>query len=156
MPTRIHRWFASPISRSPLILECCPAYLSGQYEIPEMEIDLFRLTQACGARLIVDQVQDVDIENQRLIFDQRPSLHYDALSIGIGSVPNFHSVQVSDNANLVKIKPMQTFLDRLGVVLAIAKQRQPSTQDLDNRRWSWRCRSIIVPGKKAAKNKLGF
>ena len=90
-----------------------PGVLSGQYEIPEMEIDLFKLTQACGARLIVDQVRDVDVKKQQLVFDQRPPLHFDALSIGIGSLPSFTGVSVSEDANLVKIKPMQTFLERL-------------------------------------------
>jgi selenide, water dikinase len=95
-----------------------PGVLSGQYAVEEMEIDLVRLCQACGARLIVDDVVDIDISQQTLLFKQRPPLRYDALSIGIGSMPNFDGVQIAENANLVRIKPMQTFLQRLDHALA--------------------------------------
>ena len=45
-------------------------------------------------------------------FDDRPPVVFNALSIGIGSVPTTDGVQINGES-LIKIKPMQTFLQRL-------------------------------------------
>ncbi len=94
-----------------------PAVLAGQYPKRRMEIDLVRLCTANRARLVVDQVTGLDSENNRLLFDERPPLDYDALSIGIGSVPTMAGVTVveteGENPIFLPIKPMQTFVARL-------------------------------------------
>ncbi|MEM7456497.1 MAG: selenide, water dikinase SelD, partial [Planctomycetota bacterium] len=91
--------------------------------VEEMEIDLVRLANSAGARLILDEVVSLDPANQQLIFKNRPPLRYDALSIGIGSRPSFNGVNVSDDANLLAVKPMQTFLTRLREKLAALESR---------------------------------
>ena len=90
-----------------------PGVLSGQYPAEKMEIDLVRLCAASGVRLILDEVVGVDPLEQRLLFRNRPSLTYDALSIGVGSVPTLGDVEISDPSPLISVKPMQTFLSRL-------------------------------------------
>lgn len=89
-----------------------PAVLAGQLPPEAMEIDLAQLCAAAGARLITDSVTGIDRQNKLLLFSKRPSVPYDILSIGIGSVP-----QISDNIartpSLVTIKPMRSFVDRL-------------------------------------------
>lgn len=90
-----------------------PGALSGQYPSEKMEIDLVRLCASAGVRLILDEVVGVDPLEQRLLFRNRPSLAYDALSIGVGSVPTFGDVEISDHNPLISVKPMQTFLSRL-------------------------------------------
>jgi selenide,water dikinase len=93
-----------------------PAVLAGQVPRQQMEIDLVRLCSFANARLITDQVTGLD-HTQRLIhFAQRPPIPFDVLSIGIGSVPMMQDVTV-DAGILLKIKPMQTFLNRLADAL---------------------------------------
>ena len=89
-----------------------PGVLAGQYSTDRMSIDLVRLCAASGARLIQGNVTGLDIAQQQLLFDDRPSLPFDILSVGIGSVPSKSGVELLDDTVLA-IKPMQTFLERL-------------------------------------------
>ena len=89
-----------------------PGVLAGQYDPSAMEIDLVRLCASAGARLIIDEVTGIDHAERRLIFRNRPSLSFDALSIGIGSRPSFSGVELADDNAMVAVKPMQTFLER--------------------------------------------
>lgn len=89
-----------------------PGTLAGLYPRDRMQIDLVRLCAAAGARLIVGQVTGLDRKERRLLFADRAPLSFDALSVGVGSVPR--GVPEGDSAGkVVPIKPMQTFLDRL-------------------------------------------
>jgi len=90
-----------------------PGVLAGQYAPEAMEIDLVRLCASAGARLIVDEVTGIDHQERHLEFRHRPSLAFDALSIGIGSRPTFEGVEIEEQSPLLAIKPMQTFLSRL-------------------------------------------
>ena len=86
-----------------------PGVLTGQYDADQMQIDLVRLCASAGVRLICDEVTGVDVGNREIHFATRPSIRFDALSIGIGSVPS----GLIDSSTIVAIKPMQTFLHRL-------------------------------------------
>ena len=99
-----------------------PAVLAGQNSVPDMQIDLVRLCASVGARLIVDEVTGIDVDGQTISLANRPAVPFDALSIGIGSVPTVSGVRMDDDA-VLKIKPMQTFLQRLekSVIAATAK-----------------------------------
>ncbi|MEL7496937.1 MAG: selenide, water dikinase SelD [Planctomycetota bacterium] len=103
-----------------------PGVLAGQYDVPDMEIDLVRLCQSAGARLIVGDVTAIDAANREIHFRDRPSLAFDVLSIGVGSRPTFNGVELvtaegviefdeldHSASQLIAIKPMQTYLDRL-------------------------------------------
>jgi selenide,water dikinase len=90
-----------------------PGVLAGQYPPAAMEIDLVRLCQSAGARLIVDEVTGLDTENQTIEFRNRPALSYQILSIGVGSKPTFAGAEVAKDSCLIAVKPMQTFLERL-------------------------------------------
>ena len=89
-----------------------PGVLAGQYEPSAMQIDLVRLCASAGARLIIGEVTGIDHEQQELLFRDRPSLSFDALSIGIGSRPSFSGVELSKDNAIIAVKPMQTFLER--------------------------------------------
>lgn len=90
-----------------------PGVLAGQYNVPEMEIDLVRFCASAGVRLVLGDVTGIDREQRELQFADRPPLAYEYLSVGIGSRPTTNGVEVKDDSKLVAIKPMQTFLDRL-------------------------------------------
>ena len=102
-----------------------PGVISGQYPKSAMEIDLIRLAQSAGARIIIGKVVGLDHANRRLIFENRPALSFDVLSIGIGSRPSFKGVEVGDRGALLAVKPMQTFLQRLSTKLNSIKQDKP-------------------------------
>ncbi len=118
----LKKWGMKPIPRTQLICisnfpnvtysGMLPGVLAGQYTNDQMQIDLVRACAANQARLILDKVTNVDFDRNVIQFEGRPELKYDQLSIGVGSQPNFHGVTM-DSPNVVPIKPMQTFLDRL-------------------------------------------
>ncbi|MEO1529494.1 MAG: FAD-dependent oxidoreductase [Planctomycetota bacterium] len=86
-----------------------PAVLSGQVRESAMQLDVAALCRAAGAQLIVDRVAGLDRQTRRLTFEHRASLAFDALVIGIGSTTN----APKNNAMVVGVKPMQSFLTRL-------------------------------------------
>ncbi|MCA9149393.1 MAG: selenide, water dikinase SelD [Planctomycetales bacterium] len=88
-----------------------PGVLAGQYESQTMQIDLVRLCAQVDAQLIVNQVTRLDLATGRIEFADRPSIPFDALSIGVGSVPA-RPLAVRADA-VIPIKPMQTFLARI-------------------------------------------
>jgi len=94
-----------------------PGVLAGLYPSERMKIDLVRLCASAGARLIVGRVTGLDHADQRVLLEDRPAIPYDALSIGIGSVPTEEGVTTLDDS-VLRIKPMQTFLPRLEAKLA--------------------------------------
>ncbi len=83
--------------------------LAGNYQPSDMEIDLVRLCASCGVRFIHGKVTGLDVEGRRLLLEDRPAVHYDLLSVGIGSRPTLPT----GNETGLSIKPMQTFLPRL-------------------------------------------
>ena len=90
-----------------------PAVLAGQLSEQDMQIDLVRLCASAGARLITEQVTGIDPESKRIEFATRPPISFDVLSVGVGSVPSVQGVEIDSTAPLLKIKPMQSFLQRL-------------------------------------------
>lgn len=89
-----------------------PAVLAGQKTKTDMEIDLVRLCNSVGARLITGEVTGLDRERRELQIAGRPAVYFDALSIGVGSVPMVDGIAIEGDS-MLKIKPMQSFLDRL-------------------------------------------
>ena len=111
-----------------------PAVLAGQKSPPNMEIDLVKLCGSVGARLIVDNAVSLDVDQQLIHFAERPPVPFDVLSVGIGSIPSMDGTEVEngvEGSTLLKIKPMQTFLDRLStaVTRAVAKAVSRRTDD---------------------------
>lgn len=103
-----------------------PAVLAGQTPESQMQIDLVQLCGDAGANLITAPVVGLDLPTRTIQFENRPPIPYDALSIGVGSVPTTQGVQVTEDA-LLKIKPMQTFLARLDEALYAAETKSNST-----------------------------
>ena len=96
-----------------------PAVLAGQFPKEAMEIDLVRLCESASARLITDPVIGIDHARRELRFENRPNVPFDFLSIGIGSVPTLGDVEIQGD-QLIRIKPMQTFLDRMRTAIESA------------------------------------
>ena len=105
-----------------------PGVLAGQYPVEQMEIDLARYCASAGARLVVGKVTGIDREKRWLLFEDRPEIPFDVLSIGIGSVPA--SPPETSDDTLLAIKPMQTFLPRLRAKLDSITDSSRKTLDV--------------------------
>ncbi|MFP6584691.1 MAG: selenide, water dikinase SelD [Candidatus Hydrogenedentota bacterium] len=64
-----------------------PGFIAGHYTHGEAHIDLRSLAEAAGARVVFAEACKVDAEKKAVLFDDRPALDYDLLSINIGSRP---------------------------------------------------------------------
>ena len=103
-----------------------PAVLAGQQPPTAMQIDLVKFCGDAGATLLTDRVTGLNLSDRELLFDSRPPVPYDVLSVGIGSRPSMKGVAVQGD-RLLTIKPMQTFLPRLesAIQRATTKSTQP-------------------------------
>ncbi len=117
----LNHWAESPIPNCRLVCiskfptatysGMLPGTLANQFSREEMQIELAPLVERAGAELILDEVIGLDAETRTINFANRIPLAFDALSIGIGSVPA--DWDRFDSPNLIPIKPMQTFIERL-------------------------------------------
>ncbi len=64
-----------------------PGHLAGDYSWDEITIDLVRLCQSVRVRLVAEKALRIEPANRQVLFANRPPLSYDALSLGLGSIP---------------------------------------------------------------------
>ena len=81
-----------------------PGYVAGRYRWEDIHIDLGRLCRFAGARLIVDAVERLDLDTDRVRCANRPPVPFDTLSINCGAAP-----EVGGKAG-VPVKPIGRFL----------------------------------------------
>lgn len=117
-------WRAKPFQRTELTMvtafgqaafsSMLPATLAGLYRPEEMLIDIPRLCEYCGVRLIVDRANRLDPVEKTIEFAHQPALKFDVASINIGSVPAAEPLWQSHRI-LISVKPLSTFLKRFDV-----------------------------------------
>ena len=93
-----------------------PGYIEGCYRSDEITIDLSHLARHAGARLIHAEVSKIDPDAKTITIPERPPLHYDLLSINIGSTPDPDAI-AGAAAYATPIKPISTLLDRFDAML---------------------------------------
>ncbi|QDV24518.1 FAD-dependent oxidoreductase [Aureliella helgolandensis] len=93
-----------------------PGTLGSQFSDDEMRIDLRSLAEQGGAELVLAETSGISLPSGEILFSDRAPIKFDALSIGVGSMPVGWE-QHSASPLLVPIKPMQTFLERLNTRL---------------------------------------
>jgi pyridine nucleotide-disulfide oxidoreductase family protein len=98
-----------------------PGTLGGQFSDDEMRIDLQKLSERSKASLIIADTKELDLRSHEILFHDHEPIRFDALSIGVGSMPAGWQ-QVGKSASLIPIKPMQTFLERLDSRLRSVEQ----------------------------------
>ncbi len=86
-----------------------PGYIAGHYEYDEAHIDLRPLAQFAGARIYHAEVNDLDLENNNVICAHRPPIHFDYISINIGSRPATLHIPGADDFAM-PVKPIDHFL----------------------------------------------
>ena len=93
-----------------------PGLVAGHYEHEECHIDLRRLCEASGVRLIQGSASRIDAVAQRVEIAGRPSLRWDLLSINTGSQPAIASIEGA-SAQGIAVKPIDRFLLRWSAFL---------------------------------------
>lgn len=88
-----------------------PSVLAGLVPKEEMEVDLARLTQRCGAELVIDKVVGMDLETHTLDLAIHAERNFDVASINIGST-NAREELCRSHRVIVAVKPLPTFLSR--------------------------------------------
>jgi selenide,water dikinase len=120
--TLISRDIETPYSGS------LPGTLSGFLTHDDMNIDLRPLAQFAKARLIRATVEDIDLDAKIIRLADRPEIHFDILSLNIGSQPDASTILGADEF-ACPVKPIDKFLTRWESVLAEAVQRVSSQKD---------------------------
>lgn len=98
-----------------------PSYVAGHYQENEIRIDLAPLCSACGANLIRGEIYKIDIPMRKVKIKNRPDLHFDLLSINVGSGNSAH---YEEEDNSFSIRPIDRFLPKFHAVLAQAKKQK--------------------------------
>lgn len=88
-----------------------PAYIDGSYSRDDLFIDLRPLALMAGARLIQASVDSLDLPTRQLHCPERPPIHFDYLSINIGSQPDTSRIAGAAQFG-VAVKPISSFLEQ--------------------------------------------
>jgi selenide, water dikinase len=99
----------SPDTRTPYS-GMLPGLIAGHYHEDEVYIDLVPLCRFAGVDFIQSKVSAMDMGEQTVALSGRPAVHYDVLSLDIGSAPALDA-SIS-NADVISVKPISTFLAR--------------------------------------------
>ncbi len=89
-----------------------PAHLAGEYFRDEISIDLVRLCRAAGVRFVGERVKGLDPAPRRVLFAHRPPLAYDALSLGLGSLPALPDSAAASESSWV-MRPLDALLHKI-------------------------------------------
>ena len=85
-----------------------PGFVAGHYSLEECHIDLVRLAQYAGARIIHGAMCGIDRANKRVLIGGRPPLSYDLLSIDVGITPLLEPIAGAAEHALA-VKPVSLF-----------------------------------------------
>jgi len=88
-----------------------PGYVAGHYGYDDVHIDLSRLAVFARARFICAEVTGLDRAQRTVLLRDRPPLHYDLVSINIGSTPQVQMVPGAAR-HAVAVKPIYQFNQR--------------------------------------------
>jgi selenide,water dikinase len=104
--TLISRDIKTPYSGS------LPAYITGFFDFDSIHIDLRPLAQFAGARIIQEELTNIDFDKKTIeLSSSRPNIEFDLISLNIGSKPD--AVKIPGAAEFaIGIKPIDLFLKR--------------------------------------------
>ena len=99
-----------------------PGWMAGHYAVSDCRIDLAPLVQAAGAQLLLDAVVGLDAARHCVVLNSGRQVHYDLLSLDVGSETNTSWLQVL-GAKLLPIKPLDAFFTQWPRVVSAAKAK---------------------------------
>lgn len=97
-----------------------PGFVAGHYTRADLNIDLMRLAQAAGARIILGAVTGIDRQAKTITVPGRPDVGYDIASIDVGITTEMPSLP-GFAAHAIAAKPLADFADRWHAYCAAPK-----------------------------------
>jgi selenide,water dikinase len=118
----LKRWSMRPaagvsvtlVSEAPVIpySAMVPGHIAGDFTRDEITIDLVRFCQSVGVRFVAARAVRIDGRGRQVLFGSRPPLTYDALSLGLGSIPAWPAQQPAGELGLV-MRPLGALLRKI-------------------------------------------
>ncbi len=99
-----------------------PGYVAGHYGFDDAHIDLGALARFADARFFHSEVIGLDLNDKRIVCDNRPAVPFDLLSLNVGSTPRTADVSGATET-AVPVKPINRFLDRWEALTSRAVSR---------------------------------
>lgn len=93
-----------------------PGWVAGHYSHEQTHIDLNQLCRWAGVRWIEDKVIGLDLEEQQVLFSQRPPISFDTVSLDIGSSSKLPGGEAPDH--VIGVKPVSGFSGQWQQLLA--------------------------------------
>lgn len=103
-----------------------PGYVAGHYSHDDVHIDLPRLAGFAGASLRHDAVIGIDRSARQVLCRSSPPIHYDFLSINIGSTPQVARVPGAAEHSM-PVKPIAQFNQRWLALLGRVRSQAGTT-----------------------------
>ncbi len=98
-----------------------PGHIAGFYTHNQCHIDLQALAKFAQAKLYIDQVVGLDLQNNQVICANHPPIDFDVLSVDIGSTPA--TISVADGTEyVIPAKPVSKLLEHWYEFLKIVEE----------------------------------
>ena len=94
-----------------------PGYVEGVWNAQDIHIDLARLTQMAGARLIAAAATRLAADDRLVHIQARPPVHFDILSVNVGGAPDLNAIQGAAD-HCIPVKPIGRFRSQLAALTA--------------------------------------
>lgn len=93
-----------------------PGVIAGLYTSAQAHIDLVRLANATGARLIHAEAVGLDRAHKWVLLGDRPPIAYDIVSIDVGIVPVLAAISGAAE-HAIAVKPIGSFIEKFKYLL---------------------------------------
>ena len=100
-----------------------PGFVEGVWDDEGLHIDLAKLAQFANARIIHASCTGIDADHKRLLFNSRPPLRFDVLSVNIGGQPDLDAIDGAAE-HAIPVKPIAQFQRRLDKAMAGGKTQK--------------------------------
>ncbi|WP_425045655.1 selenide, water dikinase SelD [Primorskyibacter sp. S87] len=88
-----------------------PGHVAGHYPREALDIDLVQLAQFAGARVVIGEVEEIDLTVRQVLVPGRPAIGFDLASVNIGITSSMPALQgFAEHA--VPAKPLGPFATR--------------------------------------------
>ncbi|MEM6857462.1 MAG: FAD-dependent oxidoreductase [Pseudomonadota bacterium] len=94
-----------------------PGWISGEHRREEGLVDLAGLARAAGAEIILDRCLAIDPAARSILTFENGVLSFANASIDVGGVGQAARI-LGDDPRLIDVRPIDTFVDRIGAELA--------------------------------------
>ena len=94
-----------------------PGFVEGVWTAQDLHIDLARLSQMAGARLIAAPATHLAVNDRLVHIEGRPPAHFDILSVNIGGAPDLTAIEGATE-NCIPVKPIGRFRAQLASLTA--------------------------------------